>query len=297
MKNIFYLLLILVFSTCLSLDDNLYTNDNSITEYKLDKYEGHIEIDLDESYDIPEEDIHLMSLQSHLDGDDVKIWAIYIGKIENIATDTIIMYCHGNADHMDNYWDRAKLLYHSGNEKGRYGVMMVDYRGYGLSEGKPIESGLKMDVEAALEWLESNGLTGDRLAIYGYSLGSIPAVAHAAAPIHLTPYCLILENPIGSIATMAQDASTLSMSPSFFTDLKTNNIELIKSVNQPLLWFGAEDDTFLSAKTHGQKIYDNHKGKFKEFIIVPKAVHSDLPKVMGYKAYAEKMGKFLRRNE
>ena len=296
MKNILFLSIVILFAGC-RLDENLYTNDNSITEYKFDNYEGHVEIDLDETYDVPKEDIHLMSLTSHLDGDAVKIWAVYIGKIESISKDTVIMYCHGNADHMDNYWDRAKLLYHSGNEKGRYGVMMVDYRGYGLSEGEPIESGLIVDVDAALQWLKSNGLTGDRLVIYGYSLGSIPAVAHTASPLSLKPTKLILENPIGSIETMVQDASTLSMPASFFSDLKTNNIEKIKTVNQPLLWLAGEDDSFLYHKTHGLPIYENHQGKFKDFVIVPKAVHSNLPKIMGYEVYAKKIGEFLRRNE
>lgn len=298
MKNTFiYIAIVILFSTCLGLDDNLYTNDNSITEYKFDDYEGTKEIDLDDTYDIPAEDIHLMPLTSNLDGDAVKIWSIYLGKIENISTDTIIMYCHGNADHMDNYWNRAKLLYHSGNEKGRYGLMMVDYRGYGLSEGDPTESGLLVDVDAALIWLKSKGLTDDRLVIYGYSLGSIPATAHCAAPLSLKPSKLILENPIGSITTMVQDASNLSMPTTFFTDLETDNIERIKDVVQPLLWLAGEDDNFLHHLTHGKPIYDNHKGKFKDFEIIPKAVHNNLPKIMGYEAYAKKMGEFIRRNE
>jgi fermentation-respiration switch protein FrsA (DUF1100 family) len=32
-------------------------------------------------------------------------------------------------------------------------VMLVDYRGYGLSEGKPSEAGLALDAEAVLETL------------------------------------------------------------------------------------------------------------------------------------------------
>lgn len=33
---------------------------------------------------------------------------------------------------------------------------MIDYRGYGGSEGTPTESGLKLDAEAAFEWVRSS---------------------------------------------------------------------------------------------------------------------------------------------
>ena len=39
---------------------------------------------------------------------------------------------------MDFYWQRAKLLANVGG-KNRFGVMYLDYRGYGLSEGVPID--------------------------------------------------------------------------------------------------------------------------------------------------------------
>jgi alpha-beta hydrolase superfamily lysophospholipase len=128
---------------CSRLDDNLFNpNKNKISEYKLNEYTGEVDFKLDATYNIPSDKVHLFTLQPKAANETAAttIYAIYIGDIQRIATDTVIMYCHGNKDHMDFYWPRAQLLAHA-NGKNKYGVLMIDYRGYGLSEGKPTEEG------------------------------------------------------------------------------------------------------------------------------------------------------------
>ena len=151
---------LLLFSSCLRLDDNFYNLEDKITEYKLDNYTGEQDFILDNSYHIADSLIHHFTLSSKgpQDNNATTIHAIYIGSISKIQTDTVIMYCHGNKWHMDFYWQRAKLLAHTSG-KNKYGVLMIDYRGYGLSEGKPTEDGLYADVDAALQWLKLKGLT------------------------------------------------------------------------------------------------------------------------------------------
>src|SRR3954469_7133573 len=158
----------LVVSACLKLDNNLYNTSDKIKEYKLDNYTGEQDFVLDASYSIAQNLISVFSLQSQASDESsaTTIKAIYIGDISKIATDTVIMYCHGNKWHMDFYWQRAKLLAHVGG-KHHYGVLMIDYRGYGLSEGDPTEEGMYTDVDAALQWLRMNGLSNNRLVMYG----------------------------------------------------------------------------------------------------------------------------------
>src|SRR5436190_21610320 len=150
-------------SSCLKLDNNLYNNDNKLKEYQLDNYTGEQDFILEASYLIPQNFITLLSLSSQSPSESkfTNIKALYIGDKTRIATDTVILYCHGNKWHMDFYWQRAKLLAHV-NGKNRYGVMMMDYRGYGLSEGKPTEEGMYADVDACMKWLTENGLTNER---------------------------------------------------------------------------------------------------------------------------------------
>ena len=43
------------------------------------------------------------------------------------------------------------------SSKNQYGVLMMDYRGFGMSEGQSSEQGLSDDVETCIEWLISMG--------------------------------------------------------------------------------------------------------------------------------------------
>ncbi len=281
---------IALFTSCLRLDDNLY-NLSKITEYKLDAYDGEVDFILDASYDIPSANIHKFTL----DSDGNKIYAIYIGDVSRIATDTVIMYCHGNKDHMDFYWQRAKLLAHIGG-KMRYGVLMIDYRGYGMSEGKPSEEGLYQDVDAALSWLKQNGLNSERLVIYGFSMGSAPATELSAKVRSLKPSKLILEAPFASSAVMVQDAAVLNMPASYFTNLKLDNAEKIKNVAQPFMWIHGLNDTFLNVETHGRVIYKNYNGIYSEAHLIRNAEHGNVPNTWGFKNYCDALEKFIVNN-
>src|SRR5215213_2533482 len=112
-------------SGCSRLDDNLFNaNEHEITEYKLDKYTGEVDFTLDAPYKIPDSLVHLFTLNSKASDESkaVKIYAVYIGSMQRIATDTVILYCHGNKDHMDFYWPRAQLLANT-RSKNRFGVL------------------------------------------------------------------------------------------------------------------------------------------------------------------------------
>lgn len=296
MKKIFFSILIaLSFTSCLRLDDNLYNpNVTKITSYKLDNYTGDIDFRLDASYQIHDSLIHIFQLSSQAadESNPTKIYALYIGNTDNIATDTVIMYCHGNRDHMDFYWQRAKLLANTKN-KNRFGVMMVDYRGYGLSEGLPTENGLYADVDAALKWLKNKGLTNNRLVIYGFSMGSAPATRLSSEDYSMKPSKLILEAPFASAEVMVQDASGIAMPGTFFTDLKINNAEEIKKVQQPFLWMHGESDDFINITTHGAIVYGAHTGIYKEAHRIANAEHGNVPDIFGFQNYLITVGNFI----
>jgi len=292
MKKLIYIFIAFLSASCLRLDDNLFNADNSIESYQLDNYTGEVDFTLDDSYKIPESLIHVFQLTSDYNGDQKNIYAIYIGDMANIATDTVIMYCHGNKDHMDFYWQRAKLLAHVGG-KNRYGVLMIDYRGYGLSEGESSEQSIYADVHAALKWLEKQGLTNERFMMYGFSLGSAPTCQLTANPTCLVPSKVILEAPFASAEVMVQDASGLSLPASYFTNYTIDNAEEIKKISQPLMWLHGTNDNFLNIKTHGEVVYKNHGGTSKNAQRISGADHGDVPLVMGFTAYTDSIASFI----
>lgn len=290
------ILFTILFSSCLRLDDNLYNLTDKITEYKLDNYTGDQDFKLDDTYKIQDSLIHLFTLSSKAPSENTAttIQAIYIGSISKIKTDTVIMYCHGNKWHMDFYWQRAKLLAHT-NGKNKYGVLMIDYRGFGLSEGKPTEDGLYADVDAALQWLKLNGLSNDRLMLYGFSMGSAPVCELTSKPRSMSPAKIILEAPFASADVMANDGSGLNMPGSFFTNLKIDNAEEIKNIQQPLCWLHGTNDNFLNINTHGEVVYKNYTGAYKEAHRINGADHGEVPAKLGFTDYLNTLSNFIKK--
>ncbi len=294
-KWIILAIITIVFSSCLRLDNNMYESEK-LDSYQLDDYPDP-EISVPPFYDVASSKTHLIDIYSKGDNEvlPTQIKAIYIGDIANITTDTVIMYCHGNTGHMDNYWTRAKLLANVG-EKYRFGVLMVDYRGYGMSEGETTEEGLYIDVNACLKWLKENGLTNDRLIMYGYSMGSAPATELTAHPRDMQAHKLILEAPFASAAVMVQDAGGLALPPSYFTNLEIDNAEEIKEVEEDFLWIHGREDAFLKIDTHGELVFANHKGiinSTKFAVRVENGEHSNVPKHMGLDAYIQTIEEFI----
>jgi pimeloyl-ACP methyl ester carboxylesterase len=291
MKQTIYISILFLFSSCFDLDGNLFNPDNTITEYLFDDYQGEVEIDVvDQTVDADK--INQVSLFVGSNQEQIKV--VYIGDLSDIDIDTVILYCHGNKDHMDYYWPRTKLLANI-NGRHNYAVATLDYRGYGLSDGVATEENMYEDVDKVLEWLKTRGLTQDRLFMYGFSLGSAPVCELTANPRSLSPNKIMLESPFASAETMVQDGSGLALPGSFFVNLKVDNAEEIKRISQDLYWLHGEDDAFLNMETHGQVVYDNHQGDYKVDYIIPLADHGDVPFVMGYENYLKSVGDFIRR--
>lgn len=99
-----------------------------------------------------------------------------------------VVYFHGNGNTIA---PRAWI----GRRLSRLGldVLLFDYRGYGLSEGRPSEEGLRLDARAAWHHvIEERGIPPERLILFGHSLGS--AVATELALDH-PPGALVLSAP------------------------------------------------------------------------------------------------------
>ncbi len=295
MKKILFITAILGLSiACRKRLDSFLFNPSQIESYQLDAYQGELTLDLNGQYNVPDSLIHQMQWDVELEEGSSKMSAIYIGNIDDIATDTIILYCHGNKDHMDFYWPRQKLYAHTGG-LGRYGVLMFDYPSFGLSEGKASEANLYRSTARAIQWLKDQGLENNRFVLFGFSLGSAAACEVAAHPDEyaLAPSKLILEAPFASAEVMIQDAALLSMPGSFLVDLQIDNATEIRKISIPLLWIHGVDDSFLSVKSHGQPVYDNKLNGYKEAYLVPGGGHETTPFAAGYENYIAKLASFM----
>jgi len=294
MKYIYFLLLFVVISACKKIDlDALAFPRVKVDAYILGDNDGEIEVPA--KYDINDSLIHIIPLVStdKATGDKYTIYSIYIGDLNTIATDTIILYTHGQAENMDYYWGRAKLLANL-KSKNNYGVFMMDYRGYGMSEGEPTEKGLSEDVEASVEWLIDQGVQQQNTFYYGFSLGVIPALDLIVNKTDFTPAKVIIESPLSSVENLAQSSTLINVDPKFISSLEFNNAETMKGVNIPLCWLHGREDDYVEL-SNGQLVYDNHSGTYKESHIIDNANHADIPLVMECETYLNTVNSFIQK--
>lgn len=109
---------------------------------------------------------------------------------------TILMF-HGNAGNIGHRIPIAKVL----EEEVGCNVLMLEYRGYGMSTGSPSEEGLMIDAQTALDYIRNRkDIKGTKIVVYGQSLGGAVAIQLVAKNQEARDVIgLILENTFTSI--------------------------------------------------------------------------------------------------
>ena len=196
--------------------------------------------------------------------------------------DIVLLWFHGNAGNISHRLDNLALLH----RKLGVGVFILDYRGYGNSEGKPSEEGTYLDAQAALNYLHSRrDVNPDHIIFFGRSLGS--AVAVDLASKQNCPG-LILESPFTSIKDMVK--RLIPFMPGAIIRIKYDSISRIKQVTAPLLILHGNQDEVVPF-TLGKRLYEE-ANEPKEFYVIDGAGHNDTYLVGGEK-YLAKLDEFI----
>jgi len=163
---------------------------------------------------------------------------------------TIIMF-HGNGGNAGHRIPLAKVLY----MRIRCNVLMLSYRGYGHSEGSPSEKGIRMDAQAALDFVTSHpALSKTPVIIYGQSIGGAVSIDLASRnPTKIR--ALILENTFLSLPRLIPTAMPWLAPVSFLCHQKwdsASKIPLLPSTMPVLMLSGKRDQ--IVPKEHMQEL-------------------------------------------
>ncbi|KAI9631953.1 Alpha/Beta hydrolase protein [Dioszegia hungarica] len=108
-------------------------------------------------------------------------WVEEMGKedaVEYIKSRPTVVFFHANAGNMGHRLPLARKF----NVEHGCNVFMLSYRGYGKSEGHASELGMRIDVEAALQYIQAHPLIGKtKLIVYGQSIGGAVSLYAAAS--------------------------------------------------------------------------------------------------------------------
>lgn len=180
-----------------------------------------------------------------------------------------IVYFHGNAGHIGHRGGKVRPFLDAG-----WGMMLVEYRGYGGNPGSPAEEGLYADGRAALAFLEKEGVDPGALVLYGESLGSGVAVRLAAERGPVRPVgALVLEAPFTSIPDVAATHYPFVPARWLVRD-RFDSEAMIAEVRAPLLVVQGERDRVVPIRL-GRRLFEAARDP-KEARWIADADHNDL---------------------
>jgi uncharacterized protein len=110
----------------------------------------------------------------------------------------VLLFFHGNAGNISHRLGSIAVF----NDLG-LSVLIIDYRGYGDSAGRPSEAGTYRDAEAAWRYVtQTRGIAPERIVVFGRSLGGAVAAWLAA---RTQPGALIVESAFTSVPDLGQE--------------------------------------------------------------------------------------------
>ena len=192
-----------------------------------------------------------------------------------------VLFFHGNAGHAFGW-----ALVHEDLAALEAGLLVVDYRGYGKSSGRPTEVGLALDADASLDWLVARGVATPDVVLFGKSLGGAVAVELARKAAVLG---LVLESTFTSIPAVARHLFPVFPVGDLFPD-RFDSLSKMPEVRCPIFVVHGRDDALIPVE-EGQRLFDAATGR-RDLWIVGGADHNDVSWVAG-SAYGQRLRGWL----
>ena len=157
-----------------------------------------------------------------------------------------LIFFHGNAGNVSHRLESLQIFRRLGLQ-----VLIIDYRGFGLSDGAPGERATYEDAELAWRHVtESRAIPADRVVLFGRSLGG--GVATWLASQH-EPAGLMLESTFSSVPDLASQIYPI-FPVRWLARIRYPTRERLAQVRCPVLIVHSADDELIPY-SHGEALY------------------------------------------
>lgn len=155
-----------------------------------------------------------------------------------------IVHFHGNSGSLMGATSENQLFAEEG-----FGVLLVEYRGYGGNSGAPSEKGFRKDGHAAMEFLKEQSVPVQRTIVKGHSIGTGTATYLAT---QFDVPAVILVAPFTSIADRMAEAIPIFPMRILLRN-EFNNLGKVSNLQVPVLVQHGTDDAVIP-EAHGKAL-------------------------------------------
>jgi fermentation-respiration switch protein FrsA (DUF1100 family) len=196
------------------------------------------------------------------------------------TTAPALMWFYGNGENIAGLSDVITRFQPPGTA-----LVVLDYPGYGESTGSPSEDGLYRTADAAWRFLLNRAeIDRTRIAVYGRSIGSVPALYVASErPVA----AIVVESPFTSIRAMAR--VHYPFLPPFIITMSMDNETRVRHVYAPLMVVHGTADEIAPVQM-GKAIAE--EGHARELLLIQGSGHNETYDKGGTQ-YREKVWGFL----
>ena len=213
-------------------------------------------------------------------GDELTIHGWYVPHPAPRAT---VLFLHGNAGNISHWLDTLRFLHDLG-----LAALIIDYRGYGNSEGRPTEEGTYLDADAAWTYLtETRGVQAGEIIVMGRSLGAAIAISLAEQN---SPGLLVVESAFTSIADLAEKLYPI-LPVRWIIRIHYPSIDRISNVRCPVLIVHSPEDEIIPFE-FGEALFDRARPP-KQFLRI-RGDHNDGFMLSG-DSYRQGLDEFITR--
>ena len=220
-------------------------------------------------------------------------WIPVTGDVARSRQAPVVLYLHGNGSNVGDLTEMGQRFHDLG-----WNCLLIDYRGYGLSQGSfPSEDRVYDDAEAAWTYLvDSLEIDPNRIVVYGHSLGGAIAIELATRQPQMAG--LIVEGSFTSMLDMAKLQPHYRIFPlDWILTQRFESIEKVRSLRPHLLLLhGTADKTipYQMSQQLQDAAHDSIHHPQTETVLIADAEHNDLPEVGG-DTYTNTIREFIER--
>jgi fermentation-respiration switch protein FrsA (DUF1100 family) len=181
------------------------------------------------------------------DGEKLAAWWVPASPLRGV-----VLLFHGNAGSIADRIDYLPHFHAMG-----YAVLLVDYRGYGASTGRPSEHGTQLDAQAAWQWLTvERAINPSAIVLVGESLGGAVAAGLAA---RVQPRALVLISTFTSVPDLGSEIYPW-LPVRLISRYRYDTLAYLRNYRGPVLIAHSRDDEIVPF-AHGERLFAAASGR------------------------------------